>query len=266
MIELEDIKILNPGERLKLLRKELKVKQEELAGEKFSKNYISMFENNKRNINAINASYLAKKINEIATQSGKNINVTASYLLKNEEDMAKDKCKKWLFETESNLELSDYDCELNLYKIILVSSKYDLLHFKGRSLYLKGINSFNNQRFICAVTQFLDSIIYFAMENDFYSVKEVYKNIGITLFRHGNIEQSIVFFNLCESILKKGILKGIQSDIELTYYKALCYFKSGQNRIASKIIEDSSESSQVLKDLYDEINFINDETIKKPKI
>lgn len=251
---MEDIKILNPGERLKVLRKELKLKQEELAGERFSKNYISMFENNRRNINAINASYLAKKINEVASQRGKNITVTASYLLKNEVDIAKDKCKKWLFETESNLELSDYDSKLNLYKTILVSSKYDLLHFKGRALFLKGINSFNNERFICAVTQFLDSIIYFAKVNDFFAVKEVYKNIGITLFKNRSLEQAIVYFNLCDSVLKKGILKGIENDIEVTYYKALCYFKLGQNSNALKIIEDSPETNQMLKDLHEEIN------------
>ncbi len=251
---MEDIKILNPGERLKVLRKELKLKQEELAGERFSKNYISMFENNRRNINAINASYLAKKINEIASQRGKNITVTASYLLKNEVDIAKDKCKRWLFETESNLELSDYDSKLNLYKTILVSSKYDLLHFKGRALFLKGINSFNNERFICAVTQFLDSIIYFAKVNDFFAVKEVYKNIGITLFKAGSLEQAIVYFNLCDSVLKKGILKDVKSDIEVTYYKALCYYKLDQYNNARKIIEDSKETSQMLKDLREQIS------------
>lgn len=253
-MKMEDIRILNPGQRLKVLRKELKVKQEELAGERFSKNYISMFENNRRNINAINASYLAKKINEIASHRGKNISVTASYLLKNEEDIAKDKCKKWLFETESNLELSDFDCKLNLYKTILVSSKYNLLHFKGRALFLKGINSFNNQRFICAITQFLDSIIYFAKENDFYAVKEVYKNIGITLFKQESIELAIIYFNLCDSIIKKGILKGLRNDIELIYYKALCHFKLGQKNIANMIIKDGHETNQMLKDLYEEIN------------
>lgn len=251
---MEDIKILNPGERLKVLRKELKLKQEELAGERFSKNYISMFENNRRNINAINASYLAKKINEIASQRGKNITVTASYLLKNEVDIAKDKCKKWLFETESNLELTDYDSKLNLYKTILVSSKYDLLHFKGRALFLKGINSFNNERFVCAITQFLDSIIYFAKVNDFFAVKEVYKNIGITLFKKGSLEQATVYFNLCDSVIKKGILKGISNDIEVTYYKALSYYRLGQYNSAKKIIGDSPETNQMLKDLQEEID------------
>jgi len=78
---MKDFKILNPGQRLKDIRRTLKLRQEELAGEKFSKNYISMFENNKRTINAINATYLSDRINELAKEKGINISITSSYFL-----------------------------------------------------------------------------------------------------------------------------------------------------------------------------------------
>ncbi len=249
---MEDIKILNPGQRLKQLRKILRVKQDELAGRKFSKNYISMFENNRRSINAINASYLAKKINDIAKQKGENINITASYLLKNEKDVAEDKCKKWLYEVESNLEISDYQAKLNIFKAIKIATKYNLLQFKGRALFLKAINSFNNKRYDCAITQFLDSIIYFAKENDFYAVKDVYRNIGITLYKQKKFEQAIIYFNLCNSIICKDITDN--NNHEPFYYIALCYFKLGQHKIALKIIERCPIKNQKIKDLEEEIN------------
>ncbi len=254
MIWLEDVKILNPGQRLRQLRKELQVKQEELAGDKFSKNYISMFENNRRDINAINASYLAQKINEIARQKGKDIQIHASYLLKNEKDIAKDKCEEWLYEVESNLEITNYEANVNLHNTILISTDYNLLHFKGRALFLKGITSFNNNRYICAITQFLDSLIYFAKENDYHAMKDVYKNIGITLLKQKQLGQAIIYFNLCDSVIRLNLNENIDYDNEVTYYKALCYFKLGQYKIAKKIIECSGSNDSKLIELNNEIH------------
>lgn len=253
MILVEDVKILNPGERLRQLRKQLAVKQEELAGDKFSKNYISMFENNRRVINAINASYLAQKINELARKQNKDIQISASYLLKNENDIARDKCSKWLYEVELNLELSNYEINENLYKTILISSEHKLLHFKGRALFLKGINSFNNKRYTCAVTQFLDSLIYFAKENDYYAIKDIYKNIGITLLKQKQLGHAIIYFNLCDSVIEVNLDKKIDSDSEVTYYKALCYYKLGQYKIAKKLIDDCKYKNLNIKELEEEM-------------
>lgn len=251
---LKDVKILNPGQRLKELRKELRVKQEELAGNKFSKNYISMFENNRRAINAINASYLAQKINELARKKGKDIQITASFLLKNEKDIAKDKCEKWLYDVESNLELTNYQTNMNLYKTILISSDQDLLYFKGKALFLKGINSFNNRRYVCAITQFLDSLIYFAKENDYYALKDIYKNIGITLLKQKQLAQAIIYFNLCDSVIEVHLDNELDKDPEVTYYKALCYFRLGQHQIAKKIIECSGTRDPKVLELKKEIS------------
>lgn len=251
---MEDIKILSRGERLKLLRNKLNLKQQELAGKKFSKNYISMFENNKRSINSVNALYLARKINKIAGQRGKDINVTPSYFLKCEADLAVEKCEEWLLEVESNLKLSEYHINVNLYKTILISSEYDLFHFRGKALFLKGINSFNDKRPVCAMTQILDSIIYFARENNFFAIKEVYKNIGIILFNQQSLSEAIIFFNLCNSLIKSGILKNFKYDTELIYYQALCYHKLGQNDIAGRIVENNYEKSEMLMDLHKTIN------------
>ena len=57
---LEKIEILTPGQRLREIRRKLGVRQEDLAGKNLSKNYISMFENDKRRISIINATYLSQ--------------------------------------------------------------------------------------------------------------------------------------------------------------------------------------------------------------
>ena len=47
-MQLLGIEILTPGQRLKALRKQFGLKQEDLESKNLSKNYISMFENDKR--------------------------------------------------------------------------------------------------------------------------------------------------------------------------------------------------------------------------
>ena len=94
--KVKELTILEPGQRLKEARKKLGLKQDDLAGENMSKNYISMFENGKRRISIINAAYFADILNNKAEEKGIKLNVTASYFVKNEKDIAREKCIDWI--------------------------------------------------------------------------------------------------------------------------------------------------------------------------
>lgn len=233
---MKELIILSPGQRLKEIRKKLKLRQDDLAGEKFSKNYISMFENNKRTINAINASYLAKQINEFAKVKGKDININASYLLKSDVDVAKDKCEAWLQEVESNLNTNDNKCNLNLYKTIHISSKYGLTNYKAKALYLKGLLSLYNERFKCAMTQLLGALVYYARENDFVYVSDIYEKLGIMLYDKKEIGQALVYFNLAYEVIKNSKVSDRNKLEELNYYIASCYYEMENYIIAEKMI------------------------------
>jgi transcriptional regulator with XRE-family HTH domain len=251
---LDDVNILSPGQRLKEIRKSLRLRQDELAGGKFSKNYISMFENNKRSINAINATYLAEQINELAKQRGKDINIKASYLLKSDEDMAKEKCEGWLNEVENNLDLSLNKVYMNLYKAIYVSSKYELLGYKAKALYLKGISSLQCQLYDCAMTQLLDALIYYAQENDFIYVGDIYAKLGMILYNQRNLKQALIYFNLSHSILKN--YEDVEDKIieDLKYHKALCYCEMGQYNTAQNMLGKVTTKNMKLLDLASQIN------------
>lgn len=233
---MKELNILSPGQRLKEVRKMLRLRQDELAGKKFSKNYISMFENNKRAINAINATYLAEQINEFAKMKGKDINISASYLLKSDVDVAKDKCEKWLNGVEADLEKSYDNCNLNLFKTIHVSSRYGLLNYKAKGLYLKGLLSLRNERYECAMTQLLGALVYYAQENDFGYVSDIYEKIGIILYNKGQLHQALVYFNLSYAVIRTTRIFDRSKIEELNYYIALCYYDMEQYIMAQKML------------------------------
>jgi len=230
---MEDIKILSPGKRLKEIRKILNVKQDELAGEKFCKNYISMFENNKRKINVMNAVYLARKINEVAEEKEIDLEVSSIYFLKNEMDVARDKCKKWIEEVENGEKDTDETININLYKVIIIATKYELVEYLARALYLKGMNSMNNNRYNCARTQFLTSIMYYSKLDRMDEIAEIYMNMGNTYYNQKLFNEAIAILNLGASICSNDrIIDEIKSQ------KGLCYFALGEHEQANRIISE----------------------------
>lgn len=245
---MKDFKILNPGQRLKEIRRTLKLRQEELAGEKFSKNYISMFENNKRTINAINATYLSDRINELAKEKGINISITSSYFLKNEKDIANDKCVELIKEVEVGTSLTNEDVFVKLYKASTLSESYKLFSTRSKVLYLKGIRLMENKLHYCAITHFLKALSYATEENDFNNIAELYQIIGITLYKQKQLQHALIYFNLCDDIIKRMKISDDTKLEEVKYFKGLCYYEMGEYSLAKKIIgNDSSKNIKLLE-------------------
>lgn len=251
---MKELNILSPGQRLKEIRKLLRLRQDELAGDRFSKNYISMFENGKRTINAINAAYLASQINEFAKMKGKDINLNASYLLKSERDMAKENCEKWIDELELKPNMSFRDYNINLYKIIHISSKYGLASYKAKALHLKGLLYLESGRYECAMTQFLGALVYYGKENDFMNISEIYKRLGTIAYKNKQLQQAFVYFTLGHTIVKMNNKNDIKKIDEFNYLIALCYYDMGQYPMAEKILELCEVRNNKYLDLNEKIN------------
>ncbi|MFA5523451.1 MAG: transcriptional regulator [Tissierellales bacterium] len=251
---MKELKILSPGKRLKEIRKILKLRQDEIAGDKFSKNYISMFENNKRAINAINATYLSNRINEYAGLKGYDINIDSSYLLKSDIDLAREKCEKWLEEVEFNLEITDYKYVKNLYRTIYLASKFELSNYRAEALYLKGVFSLHNERYQCAMSQLLGALVYYARENDLVYVSDIHEKIGIILYNKKELDQALVYFNLSYEIAINSDAPDKDKLEELKYYIALCYYEMKKYRIAEKMIGLTRNNSMKIFELTKKIN------------
>lgn len=223
---MEEFTILEPGQRLRNIRKKLGLTQEDLVGKNMSKNYISMFENGKRRISIINATYLAEVLNNRAKEVGIDLNLTASYFVKNEKDIAREKCLEWLNNISKQRENNKIQNYRELYKIIYLSNKYQLRDLLARALDQKGKVLYRNGLYSCAITHFSYSLLYYGKEEDENRIKESYISIGKAYFMDENYPMSIVYYNLA------GL---IEREDSLLYYKALSHYKLGQFNIARSI-------------------------------
>ena len=215
-MKLVNIEILTPGQRLKALRKQFGLKQEDLECKNLSKNYISMFENDKRRINIISATYLASKINEIARQKGSTLNIAASYFIKNESDVARDICLELIEKSSSNSLNSVKILYTDLYKVLMLSHKYEFSDLYGEALYLKGFNLYKAGLYNCAISNFSQSLLYFVKEGNNEGERKVYLNMAKTYYMKKDYKLSLTYFNLT------GYLEESE---DINYYKALCYYR-----------------------------------------
>lgn len=225
---MEELKILSPGQRLRKLRKKLGLTQAELASNNISKNYISMFENGKRPINMINATYLADTINNKAKEKNIDINITPSYFIKTERDIAKELCDKSLERVSNNNKLNKYNKYRELYKAIYLAEKYAFTDLLAKSLKLKGKVLYKNGLYFCAITHLQKSLLYYFKEGDNKGVYNSYVAIGKSYFMDQNYHMAIVYFNLAS---KYG------NEDNMLYFKALCYYKKEQYEVAKGIID-----------------------------
>lgn len=219
--------ILKPGHRLRQIRKILGLTQEDLSGRNMSKNYISMFENGKRPINIINATYLADVLNSKAEEQGIQLNITASHFVKNEKDIAREICIGELDKISVNRSLDKNEKYWGLYKIIYLSKKYNLEDLLARALKTKGNFLYRDGLYSCAIAHFSKSILYFFREGDIDYINNCYLAMGKTYFMDKNYEMAITYYNLASSYGKED---------SMLYYKALSYYKLGNYEISKSII------------------------------
>ena len=231
MNKLDDIIILTPGERLKAVRKKLGLRQRDLAGKNLSENYISMFENDKRRINIINATYLSHRINEAAEEKGLDFRVAANYFIKSEKDIVKDKCSEWLSQCRNPGNDGYYDIYSNIYKSIFLSNKYNLSDILADSYFLKGNYLYTNGLYRCAIIHFSQGLLYYIKNGEIEKEGNCYFNMAKVYYKMENYDLAIGYFNLA------GSTKKIDEE-KIKYYKALSFYKLKQYSLAKSNIDN----------------------------
>lgn len=103
---------LTIGQNLKRIRKDLNLKQYEIAGEDVTRNLISLMENNKTPIYHNVANIVSKNINEILTKRGEEIYIQAEDILNPERYESRKKANKYIEKLNRHLSEKDYELEV----------------------------------------------------------------------------------------------------------------------------------------------------------
>lgn len=132
-------KIMTPGEKIKTIRKQYRIKQHEITGEKITRNLISIIENDKTALTKNTAEIIAENINKLCKEKGISFKVTSEYLLESTEEQAKKASINFMEFIQQNKnevlkgklfdELSEIEKVLNKYE--LKEEKFTIYHTLG---------------------------------------------------------------------------------------------------------------------------------------
>lgn len=100
------------GENLKKIRKDLNLKQYQIAGEDVTRNLISLMENNKTPIYHNVANIIAKNINEILAKRGQDIYIQAEDILNPERYEARKKANEYISQLQKQLNEQNYNIQV----------------------------------------------------------------------------------------------------------------------------------------------------------
>lgn len=244
---MKDLKILAPGQRLRKVRRDLGLRQEDLAGKSISKNYISMFENGKRRISIINATYFADILNHIAEEKGIDLNIAASYFIKSEKDIAREKCIDWLDKISNNKEIGKTELYKKLYKIMYLSYEHAIDDIFAKTLEIKGNYLYRTGLYTCAIAHYSTCLLYYSKLENNEALNNIYLAMGNTYFMVENYSMAITYYNLVKLDNEKE---------DILYYKGLSYYKLGQYGIAQGILQRIMFKDERVLELESSINNI----------
>ena len=80
---MSNVHLLTPGEKIKKIRKDFKIKQSDITGGKITRNLISLIENNRAELTESTAKIICNSINSICEKRNIDFMMTSDDLLKN---------------------------------------------------------------------------------------------------------------------------------------------------------------------------------------
>ncbi|MFA5523863.1 MAG: helix-turn-helix transcriptional regulator [Tissierellales bacterium] len=236
------------GENLKRIRKDLGLRQHEVAGDDITRNLISLIENDKAVLYDTAANIMAKNINKLMDEKNRNIFIKTEDLLNPERYDVRIKSNKYIAELEAMLINKNYCIETEkLNDIEAFMNQWDIVDKKVRIYELVGdifyLANNLNKEYYYYFKALESSYDYPNMKGRYkLSLKLVY-NCIIT----GKNEEAI---NLCNYML-------ISQDDISTKSKGIFYYNIALARKRLDEIDECLKSLSKAKNFFDKTDYKN---------
>lgn len=281
---------LTPAQKIKNIRKNLKMKQEDLAGESITRPFVSMLEAGKRGLSHETAKTIAEKFNRRAEMLNLDLHIDTEYILSSPSEDALKYCQEKLNNAESAVDLKDIieiSTEFKLNSIIVKSyQKLGDLCFKCNN-YLDAFTNYNISLDLCKninekglevylynsigncklkLLQYTDAIFYFERANYYstiYDNNEIRRfsiyNLGLCFKKLNKLDTALNYLNDFLALCDKN-----STSIECVYaniLKANCY--EMQNNLDESlsiynhlIMQFSSPKDPLLSMVYNNLGLV----------
>jgi HTH-type transcriptional regulator, quorum sensing regulator NprR len=219
------MKFLDTGEKIKKLRKELNIKQEELNAAGVSRNFISMIENGKRKLPEHVALSLMGIFQRKAIETGVKLDGDAQWLMTSAKEEAAEFCKEKL---KSDLFSEDINT------ITELVSNYGIKELVPQIYTLKANKLYEDKLYEEAFTYYYE--VLEAAYNDEAEKAFIYNKLGKCKIMMLNYVEAITFFNKCyEHSLTNS---NDTNKKNCLYNMALSYRKLEKARMALDCVEE----------------------------
>lgn len=236
------MQFLTGSEKIKSLRKRFKMTQDDFASENFTRGYLGLLENGRRNITEDAAKIITERFREKAKELGVDIEIDDRYFLRTIEEEAEKYCMDKLATDLTYEELED---------VIKIGEQYNLHNVKAEAYKVAGDKNCSDNKYLEAYKNYfysLDSL------TDGVHLKErcyLYNRLGACKYVLLEYEEAVLYFN--KAIVNSEIIKESVIHNTALYNSALCYRKLSKFDEALKCIEDFLNHYNKSGDLQDYI-------------
>ncbi|HHY80241.1 MAG TPA: helix-turn-helix transcriptional regulator [Thermoanaerobacter sp.] len=223
------MEFLTPGERVKKIRKMLKLKQRELQSENITRGFISMIESGRSTMSRETASIIADKFNKRAQELGIDLNIDGDYLLMTPAEEAEYYCVQKLKEIRTLEDLNE------LKEIFEIADKYKIKRVTALSYVKIGDIMYGNLNYQDAFTNYYKALDILLLNNIKDQLPYIYNMLGACKVNMLEFSEAIIYFD--KAIEYADETNAIDIKNKTIYNNALCYRCIGQPTIAIDYVD-----------------------------
>lgn len=181
------MEFLSIGEKVKKLRKQLKMKQQDLQCDNITRAFISMIEIGKRVPSIDTAQYLINSFRNRAAELGITLDVDDLYLTRNAGEDAQIYCIKKLKTINS---ISD------IKEIIDIGKEYNLAGVLADSYLSLGEVYFQNNNFMEAFINYTNALNFYRNIGSLYIESDLINKLGLCKLKQLQFDEALNYFNI----------------------------------------------------------------------
>ncbi len=250
------MEILSPGKKIKLLRKKIGLRQDQLTDDKITRSLISMIENGKRRLNRKTATIIAYKLNQFYKNLGKE--VTPEYLLESEEEQARKIINYYLeglMPIIENKNESDYQHVHEIFnKMLALSKEWKLRDKESEVLLTRGTYYFDCNKYNLAMVDYFNALEYYLEVRESSPIALLYIKVADCYIKMSLLEQALFYsdkaFNLSDEV---KLINGNDIKAQALYNKMRCYISEKRYDLALQEIDKYKDVKGVSDKKLDEI-------------
>jgi tetratricopeptide (TPR) repeat protein len=216
------MKFLTPGEKIKKMRKQFNMIQQDFEEEFMTRSYYGMIEAGKRNINEKIATSIAEKFTKKAKSLGVDLHVSPEYLMMSPQEEARQYCKDKL-----SLDLKEEE----IYDVLSIAKEYDIPEIEMEAYKKVGLIYHSNYRYLDAFIAFNNALDIAKNIDEKQGQAYLFNKLGACKYANMEYIEALVYFEKANSYASIYNVEKIEKKAILNI--AMCYVKL--NRINSAI-------------------------------